>query len=82
MKRTVWATDQVANSVNAKLVPVMVDVDDPYAAAVVTHYGVVATPTTIIADSDGTLLQRLEGGRGEGEFLDSIGKVNIPGDKP
>ena len=81
MKRNVWADEQVEAVVKAGFTPVMIDLDDPNAAATVSGYRVVATPTTIITDSQGNVLKRVEGGMGKAEFLDLLGKLNPDGSK-
>ncbi|MDA1274319.1 MAG: thioredoxin family protein [Verrucomicrobia bacterium] len=81
MKRNVWADEQVEAVVKAGFTPVMIDLDDPNAAATVSGYRVVATPTTIITDSQGKVLKRVEGGMGKPEFLDLLGKLNPDGSK-
>ncbi len=75
MKRQVWADDQVKNTVNAGFIPVTIDVDSPSAAAILSRYGVRATPTTIITDSAGTVLQQELGGMSKDDFLDLLGKL-------
>jgi thiol:disulfide interchange protein len=69
MKRTVWADDQVESTVNAGFIPVTIDVDDPAAAATLRNYNVGATPTTIVTDAQGNVLEQVEGGIGKTEFL-------------
>ena len=81
MKRNVWADEQVEAVVKAGFTPVMIDLGDPNAAATVSGYRVVATPTTIITDSQGNVLKRVEGGMGKAEFLDLLGKLNPDGSK-
>ena len=76
MKRNVWADEQVKATVNAGFIPVMIDVDDPDAAAASSRYRVGGTPTTIITDPKGTVLQRAEGGIGKADFLELLGKLN------
>ena len=69
MKRTVWADQEVENTVNARFIPVMIDVDNPKSASISKRYHVVATPTTIITDSHGTAANGAMGGIGKSEFL-------------
>jgi thioredoxin 1 len=76
MKRSVWADEQVEAVVKAGFTPVMIDLDDPKAAAALSRYRVVATPTTIITDSQGNVLKRVDEGMGKAEFLDLLGKLN------
>ena len=74
MKRTVWADNEVESKVNGRFTPVMIDVDDPRAAGTVMRYRVGATPTTIITDPLGNVLEAVQGGIGKSEFLDLLGK--------
>ena len=77
MKRTVWADGKVEATVNAGFIPVLIDVDDPAAAAAaLERYGVGATPTTIITDPQGNVVQRVEGGIGKSDFLELLAKPN------
>lgn len=79
MKRTVWADAQVESVVKAGFTPVMIDLDDPQAAETVSHYNVVATPTTIITAPQGNVLQWARGGMNKAEFLALLGKLNPDG---
>jgi protein disulfide-isomerase len=79
MKRSVWADDQVEAVVKAGFNPVMIDLDDPNAAETVSRCRVVATPTTIITDPQGTVLKRAQGGLSKAEFLELLGKLNPDG---
>jgi protein disulfide-isomerase len=60
-------------SVNAGFIPVMIDVDDPDAAAVLERYGVGPTPNTIITDPPGEVLQQVQGRMDKTEFLKFLG---------
>ena len=77
MKRNVWADAQVEATVNAGFTPVTIDVDDPDAAAALSRYRVGATPTTIITDPQGKVLQQVEGGMGKTDFLELLAKINL-----
>lgn len=79
MKRTVWADGEVEATVNARFIPVMIDLDAPDAAETVGRYAVGGTPTTIITDPQGTLLERAEGGMGKAAFLGWLGKMKPEG---
>ena len=76
MKRNVWADDQVAATVNANFVPVMIDVDDPGAADALRRYQVGSTPKTIITDPEGNVLRQQEGGMSKTEFLGLLQSAN------
>ena len=69
MKRQVWADDRVKDTVHAAFVPVTIDVDDPASAELLTRYGVASTPTTVVTDAAGTVLQQVRGRMDRSEFL-------------
>ena len=81
MKRNVWADAEVAATVKAGFTPVMIELDDPNAAETVSRYHVSATPTTIITDPQGNILERAEGGMGKTFFLGWLGKMKPDGSK-
>lgn len=74
MKRTVWADNQVMTSVNAGFVPVTIDIDTPNEATVLSRYRFGMTPTTIITDPQGKVLQQVEGGIDKKTFLELLRK--------
>lgn len=76
MKRTVWADDQVEATVNAGFIPAMIYVDDPDAADALKRYSIGATPTTIVTDAQGNVLEQVEGGMGKSDFLKLLGRTN------
>ena len=78
MKRNVWADSQVTAIVNSAFIPVMIDVDEPDAAAAMTRYRVGVTPNTIVIDPQGNVLRQRQGGMGKAEFLELLGKLNPP----
>ena len=73
MKRTVWADEQVTALVNKSFIPVTIDVDDSDSGAVRGRYSVGVTPSTIITDSNGNVLQHKVGGVGKADFLEMLG---------
>ena len=76
MKRTVWADEQVTALVNKSFIPVMIDVDYSDSAAVRSRYSVGVTPSTIITDSNGNVLQQKTGGVGKADFLEMLGSTS------
>ena len=76
MKRQVFADDEVRATVNASFVPVTIDLDDSKADATVSQFGVGATPSTLITDSKGTVLQWRQGGMSKADFLAWIGELD------
>ena len=82
MKRQVWADDQVMNTVNAAFIPVTIDVDNPNAATTLNRYGVGVTPTTIITDLEGNVLQQKQGGMSKADFFEMLGELDPSPDHP
>jgi thioredoxin 1 len=76
MKRDVWADEQVTASVNEAFIPVTIDVDDPDAAEALRLYRFGPTPSTIITDPQGKVLQKQEGGMSKADFLKLLDKLN------
>jgi protein disulfide-isomerase len=72
MKRTVWADEQVTASVNKSFIPVTIDVDDPDSVKTRSRYSVGVTPSTIITDSNGNVLQQKVGSVGKADFLEML----------
>ena len=79
MKRTVWADKQVAALVNAGFVAVTIDVDDPCVTETLSRYRVGSTPSTIITDPQGQVLQQKDGGMGKANFLKLLGELKVSG---
>jgi protein disulfide-isomerase len=76
MKRQVWADEQVMVAVNEAFIPVTIDVDNPGAATILSRFSVWATPTTIITDSKGNILQHKQGGMSKADFLELLGMLD------
>jgi thioredoxin 1 len=72
MKRTVWADEDVEAIVNKNSIPLMIDMDDSSAAEIVQRYRVTSTPTTIIVDSKGNVLEHVIGGISKVDFLNLL----------
>ena len=68
----------MADTVNAAFIPVTIDVDDPDSAAAMSRYRVGGTPITIVTDPEGNVLRYKPGGIGKAEFLELIGRSNLP----
>jgi len=79
MKRNVWADADVAATVQAGFTPVMIELDHPDTAETVNRYQIGATPTTIITDPQGNILERAEGGMGKTVFLEWLGQIKSDG---
>lgn len=72
MKREVFADEQVMKAINSKVVPVMIDIDDPTIKAIVEQYKVGATPVTIFTDPQGNVLDYAVGKIGKTKFLEML----------
>ena len=81
MKRNVWADEDVEATVKAGFTPVMIELDEPNAAEPVSRYHVGVTPTTIITDPQGNILERAEGGMDKAVFLGWLGKMTPDGSR-
>lgn len=75
MKREVFADKEVMKTVNSQVIPVMIDIDNPNTEELVKHYNVGATPTTIIIDSKGKVIDHVVGKIGKNKFLDMLGNI-------
>ena len=75
MKRTVWADEEVESVVNAGFTAVLIDVGEPGASSeALERYQVHMTPTTIIADAEGKVLDQVQGEMSKLEFLTLINR--------
>lgn len=76
MKREVFANQEVMKAVNAQVVPIMIDIDDPNAQELVKHYKIGATPITIFTNPQGEVLDYAVGKIGKTKFLEMLEKIN------
>jgi len=75
MKREVFADKEVESAINSKLIPVMIDIDNPNTNEIVKYFKIGATPTTIILDSQGKVLDYAVGKIGKKKFLEMLGNI-------
>jgi len=75
MKREVFADNEVEKIINSQFIPVMIDIDNPNTKEIVKHYKVGATPTTIIIDSKGKVLDYKVGKIGKKKFLEMLSDI-------
>ena len=79
MKRTVWADDKVESVVNAGFTPLLIDVGEPGASLeALERFKVYVTPTTIIADAEGNVLEHVQGAMSKSELITLIEKPRVP----
>ena len=74
MKREVFADKEVAKVINSQFTPVIIDVDDPNARELFQYYKVNSTPTTLIIDSVGKVMDKAIGKIDKEEFLEILSK--------
>jgi thioredoxin 1 len=72
MERQVFADNEVAKIINYQVTPVMIDIDNPSSKELVTYYKIGATPTTIIIDSQGKVLDFAVGKIEKEKFIEML----------
>ena len=72
MKRQVFADKEVEKIINSQVTPVIIDINDPNTKKLVQYYNVGATPTTIIVDSQGEVLDFAVGKIEKERFLEML----------
>ena len=79
MKRDVFGDKEVMKAINAQVIPVMINVDDPNAEELVKQYNVGTTPITIFTDPDGKVLDYAVGKVGKTKFLEMLKNLGAAG---
>jgi len=69
MKREVFADNEVKKALDAKVISIEINIDDPNSEALVKQYNIGATPTTIFIDPEGKVIDYAVGKVGKTEFL-------------
>ncbi|WP_421805241.1 thioredoxin fold domain-containing protein [Flagellimonas sp.] len=72
MKREVCADQKVEEIVNSKFRAIMIDVGNPETNEIVNQYKTNVTPTTIILDSKGKVIERIVGKIEKNKFLEML----------
>lgn len=75
MKRQVFADDEVMKAINAKVVSVEIDVDDPKNEALIKQYNINATPITLFMDAKGKVIDYGVGKIEKTKFLEMLLKI-------
>ncbi len=75
MKRQVFADKQVASAVNSKVVPVIIDVDDPKSKEIVERYKAGVTPITLFIDGNGDVLDYGVGKMEKEAFMEMLNDI-------
>jgi protein disulfide-isomerase len=76
MKREVFADNEVMEVINSEVIPVMIDIDNPNTKELVKHYNIGATPTTVIVDSQGNVIDYAVGKIEKKNFLEILNNLN------
>jgi protein disulfide-isomerase len=72
MKRQVFADNDIMKTMDAKVVPVEINIDDQNAEALVKQYNIGATPTTIFIDPQGKVIDYAVGKVEKSKFLEML----------
>ncbi len=75
MKREVFADQEVSKAINAQVVPVMINIDDPKVEEIVRLYQVGGTPVTIFTDPQGNVIDYAVGKIGKEKFMEMLQKL-------
>lgn len=74
MKRDVFADNEVKQAIDAKVISLEINIDDPNAEALVKQYNITATPTTIFITAEGKVIDYVVGKVGKTKFLEMLEK--------
>lgn len=72
MKREVFADAKVRKAIQSKVVPVEIDMDDPNSKSLINQYNIYTTPTTIIIDSKGNVVNYTIGKIEKTKFIEIL----------
>ncbi|REG89422.1 thioredoxin family protein [Winogradskyella sediminis] len=72
MKREVFADNEVTKAMDAKVVSLEINIDDPNSETLVKQYNIGATPTTIFIDPEGKVIDYAVGKVGKTKFLEML----------
>ena len=72
MKRKVFADTEVKKVIDAKVIPIEINIDNPNTEALVKQYNIEATPTTIFINSQGKVIDYSVGKVEKTKFLEML----------
>ncbi|SDS38493.1 thioredoxin family protein [Winogradskyella sediminis] len=72
MKREVFADNEVTKAMDAKVVSLEINIDDPNSETLVKQYNIGATPITIFIDPEGKVIDYAVGKVGKTKFLEML----------
>ena len=77
MKRTVWADEEVEAIVNAGFTPILIDMGrTDTSSEALGQYKIHTTPTTIITDAAGNVLDQVNGAMSKSELLSLLERTD------
>ena len=75
MRREVFTDKEVTKAITLKVTPVMINIDDPNTKGLINHYMVNTTPTTIITDAEGKVIDKVVGKIEKKKFLEMLSNL-------
>ncbi|SEK46662.1 Thioredoxin-like domain-containing protein [Aquimarina amphilecti] len=72
MKREVFADQKVEEMINSKYRAIMIDIDNPETKDIVNQYKAYATPTTLLIDPNGKVIEHIVGKIEKDKFLQML----------
>lgn len=75
MKRQVFADNEVKKAIDAKVVSIEINIDDPNSKALIKQYNIGITPTTIFINPEGELIDYAVGKVEKTKFLQMLLKL-------
>lgn len=75
MKREVFTDADVKKAIYQKVIPVEINIDEPYSKSLVTKYNIGATPTTLFVDSKGKVIDYAIGKLDKSKLLEMLQKI-------
>ena len=72
MKRKVFADHEVKKAMDANVVSLEINIDNPNTEALVKHYNIGVTPTTIFMDPEGNVIDYAVGKVNKSKFLEML----------
>ena len=72
MKRQVFTDHEVLKAMDAEVIPVEIDINDPNAEELVKQYNIAATPTTLFIDPKGKVINYAVGKVEKSKFLEML----------
>lgn len=75
MKREVFTDADVKKAIHQKVIPVEINIDEPYSKNLVTRYNIGATPTTLFIDPQGKVIDYAVGKLDKSKLLEMLSDI-------